>query len=109
MPAQSDLAPGRAQPDPERVLIDRQLVQLLHEFEQGLSHHDRRFFELRFRQQLGQEQVAVRMGLSRAKVRTCEKRVRRRLQRCLKDREVWAGASRRARPAVLCTLLGVLR
>lgn len=106
VPVQGELALGRGQPDPERVLIDRQLVQLVRDFEESLSHHDRRFFELRFREQLGQEEVAARMRISRAKVRTCEKRVRRRLQRFLRERQ---GAPQRASSSVLRGFLhGVL-
>jgi len=96
------------QPDAERMLADRELGVLLQAFEESLSHHDRRFFQLRFRQQLGQDEVATRMGLSRARVRTGERRVRKRLSRFLRERDRIAAHVPARRTAALQALLGVL-
>ena len=77
---------GEPEPDAEQLLISHELVLIIKEFQQSLSHHDRGFFEKRFREQLSQDDTARRMRVSRAKVRTMERRVRRKLVRFLKDR-----------------------
>lgn len=77
---------GEPEPGAEQLLINHELVQLIREFQQSLSHYDQGFFDLRFREQLSQDDTARRMRISRAKVRTIERRVRTRLVRFLKER-----------------------
>lgn len=81
IPGEAEVTLGQDAASPEQRLIDHELLELAQEFGQSLSHFDQRFFQLRFRQQLSQEETARRMRLTRAKIRTCERRVRRKLQR----------------------------
>jgi RNA polymerase sigma factor (sigma-70 family) len=98
-------------PGPEQQLIDgeweRELVQALREFRHELSQYDQRFFELRFRDQLTQEETAKRLRISRSKVRTIEQRVRDKLIRFLKGRDHWLELRQAVMQAALLLLMGM--
>jgi RNA polymerase sigma factor (sigma-70 family) len=55
---------------------DPGVLQSVEKYLLELSAEMRRFHELRYRQNLGQDEVAASMGLSRQNVRTMEKRLR---------------------------------
>lgn len=57
----------------------------------GLDDEARRFVGLRFEDDLSQEEVAERLGVSRRRVRTLEDRVCRGLERALRERDLWPG------------------
>lgn len=92
-------------PDPEQAAIDEQLRQLVASFRQTLSQPELGIFDLRFGEELDQEQTAQRLGLSVYKVRNLERRLRRRLLTQLTKHGYLNEP--RARGKVL-TLLGVL-
>ncbi len=91
--AGAEIGLGEPEPGAEQQLISHELVQLIREFQQSLSHYDQGFFEQRFRKQLSQDDTAKRMRISRAKVRTIERRVRRKLVRFLKERRYLSDGS----------------
>lgn len=97
---------GEEDPSPEQVLISAEAVQLVRDFRQQLSHYDQRFFELRFLQQLSQDDTAKRLRLTRARVRTLEQRVRKRLLRFLRQRRYLAGDAPAVGLQSLLLLLG---
>jgi RNA polymerase sigma factor (sigma-70 family) len=91
--------------DPEQLLMSHELAALALRLEADLSIFHRRFFDLRFRQQLCQDEVGKRMGLSRAKVRTAERKVRQRILRFLRQHQLLADGQR---PSLVQLMLGVL-
>jgi RNA polymerase sigma factor (sigma-70 family) len=93
-PAEIDDALGRAveiEADPGDSLHWRQLSSHAAAFIAGLDDEARRFVALRFEDDLSQEEVAARMGVSRRRVRTLEDRVCRGLERALRERDLWPG------------------
>lgn len=89
--------------DLEQELVDRELDALLLTFRDSLSAEEKELFELRFVQELAQEDAASKLGLSRIQLRRRELAVKRRLLEFLKtkgylrDLEVngWGFARRR--------------
>jgi RNA polymerase sigma-70 factor (ECF subfamily) len=76
-----DPAPGL-----EQELVDRELEGLLAGFREGLGEEDARLFQLRFTEELGQEDAAERMSLSRIQLRRRELALKKRLLEFLKAR-----------------------
>jgi RNA polymerase sigma factor (sigma-70 family) len=72
----------------DEQILERQMLALADAFESSLSHFDRGLFKLRFREQLTQEETARRIKLTRGKVRTYERRIRRRLAQFLEKHRV---------------------
>lgn len=72
--------------DVEQQLVDRELEGFLAEFTAGLPPEEARLFELRFTQELAQEDAATRLGLSRIQLRRRELALKKRLLEFLKTR-----------------------
>jgi RNA polymerase sigma factor (sigma-70 family) len=85
-----DESDGRAAAsDPGDSLHWRQLSAHAAEFVASLDEEARRFVALRFEDDLSQDAVAERLGVSRRRVRTLEERVCRGLERALRERQLW--------------------
>lgn len=74
------------QRDVEQALVDRELEELLQRFKSALEPEDAQIYDLRFTQELGQEDAAEKMGLSRIQLRRRELALKKRLLEFLKDR-----------------------
>ena len=81
----SDAARGEfaARGLPERDAQDRQLVELLSSYRQGLSARDRQVFELRFGEAQAHAEIVARTGLTASQIKTSEKNIRTTLFRYL--------------------------
>lgn len=81
----SDAARGEfaARGLPELDAQDRQLVELLRRYREGLSARDRQVFELRFGQGHGHAEIVARTGLTPSQIKTSEKNIRTTLFRYL--------------------------
>ena len=73
-------------PDLEQQLVDRELEALLAQFRADLYEEELRIYQLRFTDELPQEDAAARMGLSRIQLRRRELAVKKRLLTFLKAR-----------------------
>jgi RNA polymerase sigma factor (sigma-70 family) len=89
-----DSVGGQAGGDPGDSLHWRQLSAHAAEFVATLDDEGRRFVALRFEDDLSQDAVAERMGVSRRRVRTLEERVCRGLERALRERQLWPDEAR---------------
>lgn len=72
--------------DVEQALVDRELEGLLEQFKAALTQEEARMFDLRFTQELGQEDAADKLGLSRIQLRRRELALKKRLLEFLKAR-----------------------
>ncbi|MBX5481282.1 MAG: sigma-70 family RNA polymerase sigma factor [Myxococcaceae bacterium] len=72
--------------DAEQELVDRELEGLLEQFKRSLSPEELQLFDLRFTQELGQEEAAARIGLSRIQLRRRELALKKLLLEFLKER-----------------------
>jgi RNA polymerase sigma-70 factor (ECF subfamily) len=68
-----------AGPSPEQAAQEAECARLVRSFVASLAHDERRLVALRFQEDLGQEEVARRLGKTRRWVRTREARLRHRL------------------------------
>ena len=72
--------------DLEQSLVDRELEGFLEGFRTSLEEEEARLYELRFVQELGQEDAATKLGLSRIQLRRRELALKKRLHEFLKTR-----------------------
>lgn len=77
---------SEARADLEQMLVDRELESLVETFRTGLTGEELRIFELRFTEELAQEDAAAKLGLSRIQLRRRELALKRRLLDYLKAR-----------------------
>lgn len=75
-----------APPDAVQQLVDGELEALLAQFRRGLDAEEARIYELRFVDELAQEDAAQRLGLSRTQLRRRELALKKRLLEFLKAR-----------------------
>jgi RNA polymerase sigma-70 factor (ECF subfamily) len=90
-------APRPATLATEPTLEEREVERLLAAFLDGASGIERDLFRLRYREELGQEDVAKRLGLTRIQVRRVEHKLKKRLLEHLKQNGYLATVS----PAIL--------
>lgn len=72
--------------DLEQGLVDRELTALLEQFTAALPKDDAALFDLRFTQEMGQEEAAEKLSLSRIQLRRRELAMKKRLLAFLKER-----------------------
>lgn len=105
-------APGNIDPEEQASSVEQEvsrdeelhwarLSAVTNEYLQGLDSESRTFVRLRFEEELSQQEVALRMGASRRRVRTLEVRVQAGLRRHLKRHALDAEAPRPGRHAPL--------
>lgn len=77
---------GEPPPDVEQQLVDGELEALLAQFRSGLAEEEARIYELRFVDELAQEDAAEKLRLSRIQLRRRELALKKRLLEFLKAR-----------------------
>ena len=81
-----DLADRAPSGHPERDAQMSELCQIVREFRDTLDERERNVFALRFDEGLSHTDIAARTGLSAAKIKTAESRIRKELLRTLHRR-----------------------
>lgn len=72
--------------DLEQSLVDRELEGLIAAFRAALTEEEQRIYELRFAQELAQEDAAAKLGLSRIQLRRRELAIKHALLEYLKEK-----------------------
>ncbi len=90
--APAEAGPGPAQSVGES-LEEREIHRLIAAFLDGAEPRERELFQLRFREERGQEEAARAMGLTRIQVRRAEHKLKKRLLEHLKRNGYLAGVS----------------